>query len=130
MPLPAIVYKDVDVSLNPHPITKDVLTKTGASAIIQSLADLIQIGHYEKPFHPEIGGNMRQLLFELADPVTAGLIENEIKAVVANFEPRVSLISVSVEAVDDGTGYNVTIEFSIVSLPNPITISVFLERVR
>lgn len=130
MALPKIVYRDIDVTMKAHPITQDILTKTGASAIVQSLANLIQYGHYEKPFHPEIGANIRQLLFELADPVTAGLIENEIRTVVANFEPRVALIAVAVGVTDDLSGYNVTIEFTIISLPNPISISVFLERVR
>lgn len=130
MPAPTIVYNDVDVELNPNPITTDVLQKTGASAIIQSLANLIQLGHWEKPFHPEIGVNVRQLLFELPDPNVAGLIQNEIETAVANFEPRVTLISVAVEFDEVNDGYNITIEFSIASLPNPISISSFLERIR
>jgi len=130
MPQPTIIYNDVDVSLNPNPITRDILQKTGSSAIIQSLADLIQLGHYEKPFHPEVGVNIRQLLFELPDPNIAGLIENEITTAIANFEPRVSLLSCAVEYDDVNLGYNITIEFTIASLPNPISISTFLERVR
>lgn len=130
MPQPTIFYNDVDISLNPNPITRDVLQKSGASAIIQSLSDLIQFGHYEKFFHPEIGANIRQLLFELPDSNIAGLIENEIKNVVANFEPRVSLLAISVESDDVNNGYNINIEFTIASIPNPISISSFLERIR
>lgn len=130
MSQPAIFYNDVDITLNPNPITSDVLQKSGASAIIQSLSDLVQFGHYEKPFHPEIGANIRQLLFELPDPNIASLIENEITKVVSNFEPRVSLISVAVEFDDVNDGYNISIEFTIASIPNPISISSFLERIR
>lgn len=130
MPPPTIIYNDIDVSLNPNPISGDVLQQTGVAAIIQSVADLVQIGHYEKPFHPEVGGNMRALLFELADPLTASQIQNELENIIGNFEPRVSLIAVIVEVVSDGHGYNVTIEFSIASIPNPVSISTFLERLR
>lgn len=130
MPPPTIVYNDVDITLNPNLVTHDVLQKTGASAIIQSLANLIQLGHWEKPFHPEVGVNIRQLLFEQPDPNVAGLIQNEIETAVANFEPRVSLLAVAVEYDNINYGYNITIEFSIASLPNPISITSFLERIR
>jgi phage baseplate assembly protein W len=130
MPQPTIVYQDVDITLNPNPITSDILQKTGASAIIQALSVLVQYGHYEKPFHPEIGANIRQLLFELPDSNIAGLIEKEIRTVVNNFEPRVNLLAVAVEADQINDGYNITVEFTVASIPNPIQISSFLERVR
>lgn len=130
MPSPTKAYSDVDIEMNAHPVTGDVLVKSGAMAVVQAVMSLVQIGHYEKPFHPEIGANIRQLLFELADSVTANLLAEEIKTTLANFEPRASIINVIVEATGDGNGFNVTIEFSIVSLPAPVTISFFLERLR
>ena len=130
MALTSKAYSDIDISFMPHPVTKDVLKKTGAQAVVQSIANLVQLSHYEKPFHPEIGSNVRKLLFELADSVTANLLAEEIKTVIANFEPRATVLGVYVDTTPDGHGYNVTIEFSIVTLPNPISITVFLERLR
>src|SRR6185312_539758 len=130
MPKPTIIYKDIDISLLANPITSDVLQKTGASAVIQSLSNLVQYGHYEKFFHPEIGANIRQLLFELPDSNIAGLIEKEIRNVINNFEPRVNLLAVAVESDQVNDGYNITIEFTVTSIPNPIQISSFLARVR
>jgi len=123
-------YSDFDISFQPHPITGDLLKKINAGAVVQSIMDLVQIGHYEKPFHPEIGSNVRKLLFEPMDNITANLLSNEIRAVITNFEPRATLLGVYVQSDDVGDGYNVVIEFSINTLPDPITISVFLERLR
>lgn len=132
LPTSTVIYSDLDNSVETNPITGDVLKKTGAAAVIQSVMNLIQMGHYEKPFHPEIGSGIRQLLFELATPATCQLMSKEIRTVLQNFEPRVQVLNVVVEAVVSGTisGFNATIQFSIVSIPQPITISVFLERVR
>lgn len=130
MPLNTRVYSDFNVAFNAHPITKDLVKVTGANAVVQAIMDLIQIGHYEKPFHPEVGGNVRKLLFEPVDNITANLLANELKAVIANFEPRATVLGIFVQSDTTGLGYNVTIEFSIVTLANPITISVFLERLR
>ena len=123
-------YSDIDVTFLPHPITKDVLRKTGAAAVVQSIVNLVLTSHYEKPFHPEIGSNLRKLLFELADNVTASLIAEEVKIVIANFEPRATVLGVYVSPTSDGYGYNVTIEFSVDTLPDPVSITLFLNRVR
>ena len=130
MALSSKAYSDIDVSFLPHPVTNDILKKTGASAVVQSIANLVQLSHYEKPFHPEIGSNVRKLLFELADSVTSNLLAEEIRTIINNFEPRATVLGVYVETTPDEYGYNVTIEFSIVSLPNPISITLFLERLR
>jgi phage baseplate assembly protein W len=130
MPETTRTYSDIDVSFEPHPITGDILKKTGSNAVVQALANLIQLNHYEKPFHPEIGGNIRKLLFEPADPLTLSLLSEEIKNLVANFEPRVNLINVIVESDVDAHQLNVTLEFFILNNPNPLTITVFLQRLR
>jgi len=123
-------YSDFDVRFLSHPVTGDLLKVTGTNAVVQSVINLIQLNHYEVPFHPEIGGNVRKLLFELADPVTAGLLADEIRNLVTNFEQRVKLIDVLVESDVDNNGFNVTISFFVVNNTQPITISTFLERLR
>jgi phage baseplate assembly protein W len=130
VPLNTRTYSDFNVQFNAHPITKDLVKITGANAVVQAIMDLVQINHYEKPFHPEIGGNVRKLLFEPTDNITANLLAEELKTIIANFEPRATVLGVFVQSDPTGLGYNVTIEFSIVTLTDPITISVFLERLR
>jgi phage baseplate assembly protein W len=124
------VFSDFDFNFIPHPVTKDLLKKTGTNSIVQCLVNLVQLNTFEKPFHPEIASNIRKLLFELVDPITAHALSNEIKNLIGNFEPRVSVKGVYVYADPDNNGYNVTIEFFLVNVNSPITISVFLERLR
>ena len=130
MALNSVTFSDLDISFGVHPVTGDLLKKTGPNAIVQSILNLIQTNHFERPFHPEIGGNLRRLLFELADSVTANLLAEEIKDVIGNFEPRAQVINVYVVADIDGNGYNVTVESALQNLATPVSISTFLQRIR
>jgi phage baseplate assembly protein W len=126
----ARIYKDLDLAFIPHPIRKDVNKKIGYNAVIQSVTNLVLLAHYEKPFHPEIGANVRKMLFEPLDPISANIIAKEIEDVILNFEPRVELSSVEVLENIDGNGYDVTVTFFLLNLEEPITTTIFLERLR
>jgi phage baseplate assembly protein W len=126
----ARIYKDLDLAFTKHPIRKDVNKKTGYNAVIQSVKNLVLLAHYEKPFHPEIGANIRKMLFEPLDPITANIIAKEVEDVITNFEPRVELSSVEVLEDETGNGYNVTVTFFLVNLEDPIQTTIFLERLR
>ena len=126
----ARIYKDLDLAFTKHPIKNDVNKKTGYNAVIQSVKNLVLLSHYEKPFHPEIGGNVRKMLFEPMDPITSNIIAKEIEDVITNFEPRVQLRSIDVVENFDNNGYDITIEFFLLNLPEPIQTTIFLERLR
>ena len=83
-----------------------------------------------KPFHPEIGSNVRRLLFDNLDTVTASAIESEIRTTITNFEPRVSITNIQVLPDGDNNGFKVYLEFTVVNLTTPVTINFFLERIR
>jgi hypothetical protein len=123
-------FRDLDLNFTRHPATNDVATRIGDQAIIRSLRNLVNMANYDKPFHPEIGGTVRQLLFENVTGMTAQNIKTAVKNVINNFEPRVSLIDVVVQAQEDMNRYDVSISFYIVNQATPTTINVFLERVR
>jgi hypothetical protein len=69
-------------------------------------------------------------LFELADTTTAALLAEEIKNVLANYEPRATNVQVLVQAHDAGNGWGVSVIFTPVGSTNPVSISFFLERLR
>ena len=123
-------FRDLDLNFTRHPATNDVATRIGDQAIIRSLRNLVNMANYDKPFHPEVGGVVRQLLFENVNAMTAQNIKTAVKDVINNFEPRVSLIDVVVQAQEDMNRYDVSISFYIVNQATPTTINVFLERVR
>jgi len=123
-------FRDLDLNFTIHPIRKDINTHKNEYAIINSVKNLVLTNHFERPFQPEIGSNIRRLLFENVDTVTAAQIEREITETVENFEPRVQVSKVTAAADPDNNGYKVTLEFFVINNANPITINFFLERIR
>jgi hypothetical protein len=123
-------FSDFAISFTPHPVTGDVLMVTGINSVVQAVMNLVQLNHYEVPFHPEIGGNLRRMLFEQPDPVVAGMINDEITNLLTNFEPRVQIDEILVSADPAGNGYSVSITFFVVNNVAPITVSMFLTRLR
>lgn len=130
MPLNTITYSDFNIQFIPSPITGDLVKVTGQNSVVQSVMDLVQMNHYEKPFHYEIGGNVLKLLFEPVDNVTAGLLAKEIEDVITNFEPRASIIGVYVSSNINDDGYNIEVVFSILTFTQAITLTTFLKRLR
>lgn len=130
MSLNARTYTDLDLDFMPHPVTRDVLKKKDISAIIGSVRNLIYTNHYERLFRPEIGSNIRRLLFEPIDAITATGISDDIINTITNFEPRMKLEGVDVVPDYENSRYDVGITFFMVNDPNPISIKFFLERVR
>ena len=130
MSLEVRTYKDLDLNFTAHPVTKDVVKRTGNAAIIGALRNLILTNLYEKPFQPTFGSRIRNLLFEDVSFITANMLQSEIQSVIQNFEPRVSVDAIRVEAQPEENRYAVTLRFYINNLQNPVTINLFLEKVR
>ena len=121
---------DLDLDFNAHPVTKDVVTKTDVEAVKRSVRNLILTNRYESPFQPEIDGGVTRHLFQLSTPSTKLDIKTAIQVAIANFEPRVQLIDVFVGGDLDRNGFDVTINFRVINVPEPVTIELFLERLR
>jgi phage baseplate assembly protein W len=123
-------FKDLDLSFNIHPVKKDINKHVDEQAVINSLKNIILTNHYEKPFNPDYGSNIRALLFENIDSITAITLEREILQTIENFEPRVSVSKVTAVPDFDNNGYSIKLDFFIINLSNPITIQFLLQRVR
>lgn len=123
-------YSDLDLDFLPHPTTGDVLIKTGADAIKRSVRNLILTNFYEKPFRPGIGSSALKLLFDNVNPLTANFLKNAIIEVIKNYEPRVEIYDVFVNFDVDNNGYNVRLQYVILNRNEPVTTTIFLERIR
>ena len=123
-------WADLDLDFGAHPVTKDVVLKRDVEAVKRSIRNLILTNKYERPFQPTIDGGVTRYLFELTTPHTKHDIESAIKNCISNFEPRAEVIDVFVTGDLDKNGFNVTIEFRVINTPNPVTIELFLERLR
>ena len=124
-------YKDISLSFDPHPITKDLPILKNERAISRSVRNLVQTIPGERFFNPIIGSDVRRLLFDFIDVGTATAIEDEILTTISNFEPRVNNVSVQVDARPDENNFNVTVFFDIIgqSLPTQ-NFSFLLESTR
>jgi phage baseplate assembly protein W len=123
-------YSDLDLNFVVHPVRKDINKNTGASAVMGSVKNLLLTGHYEKPFHPEIGSNIRKMLFEPMDAIVATNLETEILQTLNNFEPRVRVSNIVVSPDYDNNGFVVNLQFFILNRTEPLTLNFFLSRVR
>ena len=99
-------------------------------AIKRSVRNLIQTNYYERPFNPELGCGIRELLFEPFTPMTKVFIERKIQEVLVNFEPRITLQNVAVDDDQDRNRLVVDIYFYIVGVSGPQQVQTFLQRVR
>jgi phage baseplate assembly protein W len=123
-------FKDLDLNFNIHPVKKDINTHKNEFAIINSIKNLILTNHYERPFQPEIGSNVRRLLFENVDSIVAAQLEREITEVIGNFEPRAQVSLVTASPDPDNNLYKIELEFFVINNTSPITINFLLERIR
>ena len=124
-------YTDLDLFFAKKATSKDISKVTDIQAVKRSVRNLVLTNHYEKPFHPEIGSGVRDMLFELMTPLTAHILTKKIEDVIENFEPRARLISVRAIPNLDRNEYECTISFYVVNTPTELVdLTVFLERLR
>ena len=112
-------YKDISLSFDPHPITKDLPILKNANAIRRSVRNLVQTIPGERFFNPLLGSSVYESLFDLYDFGTSTLIEQEIITTLDNFEPRVANVQVQVDPRPDQNNFDVTIFFDIVGQELP-----------
>ena len=107
-------FKDISLSFDPHPVTKDLPVLRNERAITRSVRNLVQTIPGERFFNPILGSGVRRLLFDFVDVATADSIEDEILTTINNFETRVNNVSVQVEPRPDENNFNITVFFDII----------------
>ena len=114
-----------------HPVICDIGKLTNVEAVKRSVRNLVDTNFYEKPFHPEIGSDVRSILFEPVTSLVADVLKRYVEDVINNFEPRAELTDVKVNADIDRNASNVQIEFYLVNSPSGLqTVDLFLEGLR
>ena len=124
------VFKDLNLDFQQNTATKDIQKITDIESVKRSVRNLINTNHYEKPFHPEIGSNLRAMLFELMTPQMNHVISKQIENLINNYEPRCNLVEVFTQPRFDRNGYSVEISFMVNNHQEPIIVESFLERLR
>ena len=123
-------YRDLDLFFS-RKSNKDVNKVTDIEAVKRSVRNLVLLNSYEKPFHPEIAGDVRALLFENMTPLTSAVIARKVQDVIENFEPRARLTGVNVTPDFDRNLYEVSVYFYVVNAPTELVeVDTLLERLR
>jgi phage baseplate assembly protein W len=112
-------FKDISASFQINPINDDLIAIKNEVSIARAIRNLIFTVPGDKPFQPEVGSNVDNLLFDNMDELTAASIRSEIEYTINNFEPRVELNEVIVEPNYDDNEFNVTIKYYIVGIDVP-----------
>ena len=123
-------YRDLDLFFSKKS-NKDVNKVTDIEAVKRSVRNLVLLNSFEKPFHPEIAGDVRGLLFELMTPLTSAVIARKIQDVIENFEPRARLTGVQAVPDFDRNAYEIQVSFYVVNTPTELVdLTIMLERLR
>lgn len=125
-----IVYTDLDLAFNIHPVKDDLVMSVNEKAVTRSVRNLVLTNHYERPFQSEIGSNVRKMLFEPITPLTENYVQREIYDVITAYEPRARNVVVQVSGDPDGYSLKVNIIFYIENSTRPTVVDMLLERTR
>lgn len=106
------LYSDLDLFMNPHPVTKDVTTKKDSDAIKRSVKNIILTNKFERPFKPNFGASVRDMLFELTSNRQIRKFTKEIEKMISILEPRVNNVTV-VLGEAKGNEMNMTVFYNI-----------------
>jgi phage baseplate assembly protein W len=124
-------FKDISLSFDPHPVTKDLPILKNQTAIIRSIRNLVETIPTERFFNSTLGSDVRSSLFEFVDFATASVIEDQILNVISNYEPRVNDVQVSANPLPDTNEFEVTVIFNIIGQEIPTQqFSFILEAAR
>ena len=124
-------FKDLSVTFKKHPVTDDLVQVKDKAAIVQAIQGILLTRKGERPFQPELGCDVQNMLFEPLDYASAGTIKQEIRETVDRYEPRVTVTKIECTPDFDNNGYNVEMLYTIVGRDDiPVAVEFILERTR
>tara|TARA_B100000524_G_C23453794_1_gene299882 strand:+ start:141 stop:542 length:402 start_codon:yes stop_codon:yes gene_type:complete len=119
-------FKDINLSFNAHPVTKDITVLKNENAIKRSVRNIVNTIPRERFFNPELGSDVRSSLFNFVDYGTASVIQKQIQIAIENFEPRVDNLQINVFPRPDSNEFEVNVIFDIIGQQFPTQEFTFL----
>jgi phage baseplate assembly protein W len=123
-------YTDLNLIFAPHPYSKDILTRKNSDAVKASIQNLILTKNYERPFHPEIGSQVNNLMFENMMPSTISALDKSIRDTITKFEPRATILEVNIIDNSDSNAIDIEVIFALNNVSEPVTVTTTISRVR
>ena len=112
-------FKDISMSFESNPLTEDLIAIKNETAIARSIRNIVFTLPGEKFFNPSFGSDISGSLFENIDDITGGIIEDQIRQSINNYEPRVNLMEVRTNPNFDNNAFDVTITYEVVGADIP-----------
>ena len=112
-------FKDLSASFQTNPLSNDLIALKNESAIARSVRNLVLTGQGERPFQPVLGTGVSRLLFENMAKLTASAIRSELRTTIENYEPRVEINEIIVEADFERNAFDVTLQYFIIGMDVP-----------
>lgn len=122
-------YRDINLLFQPKPGTGDVYISKDAAAVKQAVKNLLLTNFYERPFQPNLGSGIRDSLFEMNDSFARLELEDDIRRVIRNYEPRAKINKLKIMS-DGGQGIRITLEFRVITLQETVVLDLVIERLR
>ena len=124
-------FKDISLSFDMHPVTKDILVLTNENAIKRSIRNIIQTVPSERFFNSTFGSDVKATLFEFIDFGTASLLQKQVEIAINNYESRVNKVKVEVNPRPDNNTFEINVLFDIIGQDFPQqTFNYILEATR
>lgn len=124
------LYSDFHKDLTINPISEDLAVKRDEAAIKESLKNLLLTDRGERLFQPNLGSDIRATLFDNNTPMTLKILEEKVRSVINNYEPRINLIEIEITTEYNENTVKIVIYFNIRNVNNTLSTTVFLERTR
>lgn len=125
-----IFYSDFSGDFSVLPGRDDLSRKLNENAVRESIKNIVLTNRLERPFQPNYGASVRDMLFESASPTTIAIARTRIKEAIENFEPRATVIDVEILADLATNAINISIVFQVINADAPSTLQVRVDRIR
>jgi phage baseplate assembly protein W len=123
-------YSDFLTDLNPHPVSGDIVKYINENSVIRSVRNLLLTDRFERLYQPDIGTDIRKMLFEPMDDATAQNISVFTQQTITQYEPRAKVISINVVADTENNRYIVSLVLIVINKQDPISFNITLDRIR
>ncbi len=112
-------FKDISMTFQSNPLNDDLIVLKNANAIARSVRNIVMTIPGERFFQPNFGSGVNRVLFNNMDEISASILEDEIRNSIRNYEPRVRLRSLKVQANFDNNSFDTVITYDIIGADIP-----------
>ena len=125
-----LTYKDISADFDANAITGDIDPVKDAISVKRGITNILLTSMFERLMQPELGSNLKDVLFEPIDEITTARIEREVRSAIDAWEKRAEILNVFVDPDEDYNRYKVSVTFRPINAVVEEQVDVFLARER